>query len=574
MTRYTSVAAGATAITARGPLKDAAERVLGRLWIDEIPVRLASEDPALWLSAATAEVEGRALCWPAQPGPGRAALDRAAELRARAVEAGLTEVVLLGGGAPARAAEAIVRNASALASPQKPKPGDPAEPDDTADMAGSSDSGGTDDDTGTDDERPPPRLTVLDGPEAGPVLRFADDPERLGRTLVVVTGDDPGTEALQQVFLRLFAESGLSAEDVAERFVTVAEPGSAAARRAAEAGHALIEAPAPTVFGALSPYALVPAVLAGADGAALLDEATAALPALTRPENNPGLVLGAILGGAARAGRRTVVLGGYAAARPGLAAWIAALLTGATGGRLTPIVQDGGYTVLPGPDLFLVTLDGRPHQDDATVSGPPAAQFVVWEYAAAVAAYLLDADPLASPGVPAPLALDDGAGDPLFTDGEPGHAIEAYGTDPAFAAASGLGPFLDALADRVGHDEHLAILAYLDPDPEHGDGAPVGRLAAVLAARCARPVTVGWGHRDPAIGHDLRERGVYLVVTGNVVRDVPVPGRHHRLGVLQLARALGDARAARGLGRPVARLHLQDRRAGLARLLDAARGDG
>ncbi|WP_051712373.1 hypothetical protein [Spirillospora albida] len=556
MTGYTSVAAGATAITARGPLRDAAERVLGRLWIDEVPVRLASEDTALWLSAATAEVEDRALCWPAQPGPGRAVLERAAELRARALEAGLTEVVLLGGGVPALAAQAIVRNAEALTGGEA-KPGETGAPADEDDPAG------------RDPE--PLRLTVLDGPEPGPVLRLADDPERLGRTLIVVTGDDPGTEALQQVFLRLLAEAGLSAAEVAERFVTVAEPGSAAARRAAEAGHALVEAPAPTVFGALSPYALVPAVLAGADGAALLDEATTALPALTRPENNPGLVLGAILGGAARAGRGTVVLGGYAAARPGLAAWIAALLGGATGGRLTPIVQDGGYTVLPGPDLFLVTLDGRPHQDDATVSGPPAAQFVVWEYAAAVAAYLLDADPLAS-AAPAPLALDDGAGDPLFTDGEPGRAIEAYGTDPAFTAASGLEPLLDALAGRVGPDEHLAVLVYLDPDREHGDGARVRRLAAVLAARCARPVTVGWGHRDPAIGHDLRERGVYLVVTGNVVRDVPVPGRHHRLGMLQLARALGDARAARALGRPVARLHLQDRRAGLERLLDAARG--
>jgi glucose-6-phosphate isomerase len=61
------------------------------------------------------------------------------------------------------------------------------------------------------------------------------------------------------------------------------------------------------------------------------------------------------------------------------------------------------------------------------------------------------------------------------------------------------------------------------------------------------------------------------LVTGNAVRDVPVPGRHHRLGMLRLARALGDARDARAAGRPVVRLPPQDRWAGLARLLDAAR---
>ncbi|MFD0533904.1 hypothetical protein ACFQY7_09095 [Actinomadura luteofluorescens] len=84
---------------------------MGRLWIDQVPVRLASEDASLWPSAATAVVEGRPLCWPGQPGPGRAVLDRAERLRARAREDGLTDVVLLGAGAPARAAELIVRAA-------------------------------------------------------------------------------------------------------------------------------------------------------------------------------------------------------------------------------------------------------------------------------------------------------------------------------------------------------------------------------------------------------------------------------------------------------------------------------
>ncbi|TMR36677.1 glucose-6-phosphate isomerase, partial [Actinomadura geliboluensis] len=347
---FTAVVSGETAITARGPLKEAAERVLGRLWIDQVPVRLASEDASLWPSAATAGVAGRPLCWPGQPGPGRAALDRAEELRAGARAEGLTEVVLLGGGAPARAAELIAASGGAP-------------------------------------------LTVLDGLEPGPLLRLRDDGERLGRTLVTVTGDDPGAETLRSVLAGMLADTGLSPAETARRFVTVAEPRTAAAKHAAEAGHPPVEAPAATAFGALSPYALVPAALAGADVRALLEEATAVLPALTRPENNPGLVLGAILGGAARAGRRTAVLGGYAAAQPGLARWAADLLDEATGGRMVPVVQEGGLPLAPADDLFLVTFGGRPHQDDATVAGPLAAQLVVWEYAAAVAAYLLEADP-------------------------------------------------------------------------------------------------------------------------------------------------------------------------------------
>ncbi|WP_433471990.1 glucose-6-phosphate isomerase [Spirillospora sp. CA-142024] len=535
---FTAVVSGETAITARGPLKEDAERVLGRLWIDQVPVRLASEDASLWPAAATAGVEGRPLCWPGQPGPGRAVLDRAEELRAQAREDGLTDVVLLGGGAPACAAELIARAHR------------PAAPD--------------------GDGAP---LLVLDGPEPGPLLRIREDPERLDRTMVVVTGDDPGTETLRRVFAEALRDRGLSPAGVARRFVTVAEPRAAAAKQATEEGHPLVEAPAATAFGALSPYALVPAALAGADMATLLDEATAVLPSLTRPENNPGLVLGAILGGAVRAGRRTAVLGGYPAALPGIARWVSLLLDETTRGRLTPIVQDGGLPLVPADDLFLVTFDGRPHQDDATVAGPLAAQLVVWEYAAAVASYLLEADPLAPVARPAPMTLDDGTGEPLFADGDHGRAVEVHTTVPALADTSGLTELLDALAARVGPDEHLALLAYLDPDEARGQGAQVRRLAALLAARCGRPVKLGWGAPPPAIGNDHPDAGVYLLVTGNVVRDVPVPGRHHRLGMLQLARALGDARDARAAGRPVVRLHLQNRWAGLTRLLDCARGE-
>ncbi|MFI0408445.1 glucose-6-phosphate isomerase [Actinomadura sp. 3N508] len=540
---FTGVVSGETAITARGPLRAAAERVLGRLWIDEVPVRLASEDPTLWPSAATAVAEGRALCWPSQPGPGRAALERAAELRLRARADGLTEVALLGHGAPARAAELIVAAHRLAGAEADDEPRSPIMP-----------------------------LTVLDGPEPGPLLRLADDPERLGRTLIVVTGDDPASDALRQVLEGMLKDVlDLPPAEVARRFVTVAEPRAAAAKHAAEAGHPLIEAPAPTPFGALSPYALVPAALAGADVPALLDDATAVLPSLTRPENNPGLVLGAILGGAVRAGRRTAVLGGYPAALPGLARWVALLLEETAGGRLTPVVQDGGLPLRPADDLFLVTFDGRPRQDDATVTGPLAAQLVVWEYAAAVASYLMELDPLAPRHGAATLSLDDGTGAPLLTDGAPGRSVEVFTTVPELMTAPDLPALMDALAARVGAEEHLAIVAYLDPDEAAGQGAQVRRLAALLAVRSRRPVTVDWGAGHPAIWNDHRDGGVYLMVTGNVVRDVPVPGRHHRLGMLQLARALGDARDARAAGRPVVRLHLQDRRAGLARLLDSAR---
>ncbi|GAA2452536.1 hypothetical protein GCM10010191_83600 [Actinomadura vinacea] len=600
MTPYTSVASGGMVITARGRVREAAERTLGRLWIDEVPVRLASEDPALWPSAARAGAAGRALCWPGQPGPARALLDRLAELRAEAEAAGLTEVALLGRGASARAADLIFRHfAARSAGPAEPA-GDAGPADQGAvDAGGTSAESDEGADEGADAESTGPAaaigafetssgpsgpgrgpggmsLTVLDGPEPGPLFRLGSDRERLRRTLVVVTGNDQATDTLRRVLVRMFGDLDLSPEEIARRFVVVTAPGGIPAEKAADAGHPLIEAPEPTAFGALSPYALVPAGLAGADVAALLDEAKEALPSLTRPENNPGLVLGAILGGAVRAGRETMVLGAYPASasarhEPGLADWIAPMLAETTGGRLLPLVQHGGLPVVPGDDLFLVTLEGRPHQDDATVSGPLAAQLVLWEYAAAVGAYLLGTDPLQAPGRDPGEAVPEA---PVFVEGESGQAVEVHTSDPALAAAADLSGLLEAVVRRAAADGHLAIVAHLDPDLPRGQGSQVRRLAALLAARCARPVTISWGQRYPAIGNDHQEKGVYLMMTGNVVHDVPVPGRHRRLGLLQEARALGEARAAaREGGRPVVRLHLQDRRAGLARLLESARGE-
>ncbi|MFF5259498.1 hypothetical protein ACFY4C_11185 [Actinomadura viridis] len=570
MTAYTSVVSGETTITARGPVRAAAERTLGRLWIDRVPVRLASEDPELWPSSAQAAQEGRTLCWPGQPGTSRAVLERIGELRAAAEEDGLTEVALLGRGTPARAADLIVRYFGT------PSPGPDATQPDTgpgATQPGTTQPGTTGPEAAS---RPGgPALTVLDGLEAGLPLRIGRDRERLRRTLVVVTGYDPVTDTLRRIFVRMFGELGLAPEEIARRFVVVAPPGGLPAKKAADAGHALIDAPEPTAFGALSPYALVPAGLAGADVAALLEEATAVLPSLTRPENNPGLVLGAILGGAVRDGRETVVLGGYPALAagtpgPGLADWAAPLLAEATGGRLLPLVQNGGRPVVPADDLFLVTVGGRPRQDDATISGPPAAQFVVWEYAAAVTAYLLGVDPLRPPDPDPGEAAPEPA---VFVDGDPGQAVEVHTSDPGFAAAPDLPALLEAVVRRAATEGHLAIVAHLDPDPGSGQGALVGRLAAVLAARCARPVTVDWGRRRPATGNDRREKGVYLMMTGNADQDVPIEGRYHWLSLLQVARALGEVRAAvREGGRPVVRLHLRDRRAGLARLLESARG--
>ena len=85
-----------------------------------------------------------------------------------------------------------------------------------------------------------------------------------------------------------------------------------------------------------------------------------------------------------------------------------------------------------------------------------------------------------------------------------------------------------------------------------------------------RPVTFGWGPRflhstgqfhkgGPAIG-------VFLQVTAASAQDLAIPERPFTFGELITAQAAGDAQVLSEHGRPVLRLHLTDRAAGVAQL--------
>jgi glucose-6-phosphate isomerase len=115
-------------------------------------------------------------------------------------------------------------------------------------------------------------------------------------------------------------------------------------------------------------------------------------------------------------------------------------------------------------------------------------------------------------------------------------------------------------------------MAYLD---RLGDAA-VAQLRPLLARATGRPVTFGWGprflHSTGQYHKGGPSRGWFLQITGAVTNDLEVPGRPYTFGLLQAAQAAGDRQALAGRGRPVLRLHLRDRAAGIAQLLDAARG--
>ncbi|MFI7611973.1 glucose-6-phosphate isomerase [Nonomuraea terrae] len=524
----------------------AASSVAGRLTAHGVPARLAGGDPTLWGEDAEAEAAA-GLGWLALPRSSRELLPELGRLAGRTRAAGLTNVVLAGMGGSALAAEVIC---------------------DTCDVP----------------------LTVLDTTDPAQVRRALA--EQLDDTVVVVaskSGTTVETDALLRVYEAAFAEAGI---DPAGRFVVVTDPGSPLEKRAVEAGYALVTArpdvpPVGGRYAALSAYGLVPAALAGADVERLLDEAGQVLPLLSRDTGNPGLDLGAALGGAALAGRDKLVLEDQLSAINGLPGWIEQLVAESTGkqgrGILPVVAADPNGT----GDELVVAIESD--VGDVRVDGPLGAQFLVWEYATAIAALLLEVNPFDQPEVAESkanttelLTLPDlPAGAPAFTDGP----VEVYG---AVRATDLPGLFAEVL-HAIPRDGYLAVMAYLDrlaafdaPVPDGADFehmtdawmmADAATLRALLALRTDRPVTFGWAprflHATGQYHKSGPQNGVFLQITGEVAEDVAVPGRPYTLGRLQLAQALGDLGALETRGRPAVRLHLTDRAAGVARLLEA-----
>ncbi|MDX6236389.1 MAG: glucose-6-phosphate isomerase [Kribbellaceae bacterium] len=527
---------GAEAIDASAPASTRAALVA-----DEVPRRLAAKDATLWGPDAQAEAAVR-LGWVDTYQRSRELLPQLAELKAELAD--LDHVVLAGMGGSSLAPEVIARTLG----------------------------------------RP---LTVLDTTDPGQVRAALTD--RLLRTVVVVaskSGSTVETDSHRRAYWQAFLDAGLTEAEVGRHFVVVTDPGSPLADTAAQMGAFVLLAD-PDVGGrysALTAFGLVPSALAGVEVAELLDQAEELAGSLAGDKDNPALALGAALGTAATAGRDKIALVPDGTGIDGLGDWAEQLIAESTGkagvGILPVVVESPQSPGATGPDVLTVTYGGALPPGavpgggvvpQLAVNGPLGAQFLAWEYATALAGVVLGIDPFDQPNVTESkentnriLAAGLPAEAPSFTAG----AIEVYAPTGAPGDLSGV---LRWLLDGLGTDGYLAVMAYLD---RFGD-ADAGQLRPLLAEACGRPVTFGWGprflHSTGQYHKGGPQVGSYLQITGAVAEDLAVPGKPYTFGQLQAAQAAGDRQALAGRERPVLRLHLTDRTAGVTQLLDAVR---
>jgi glucose-6-phosphate isomerase len=516
-------------ISATGAAAEAVSRIVPQLVADGVGGRITSQDPTLWGSAAEAESAVR-LGWTEAVAVSRALIDDIVALRDDLAERGVNRVVLCGMGGSSLAPEVITRTYGV-------------------------------------------ELVILDSTDPGQVAAAVG--EGLESTVVVVSsksGSTLETDSQKRAFEAAFTAAGI---DPIERIVVVTDPGSPLDVAARAAGYRVFNAD-PNVGGrysALTAFGLVPTGLAGVDISQLLDEAEGAtLELALDDDDNPGLVLGAILAGT-RPLRDKIGIVADGTHIVGFGEWVEQLIaesTGKEGKGLLPVVleTDAPELALDLPDLQVIRLvkDARATHEvnpgEVEVAGTLGAQLLVWEYATAVAGRLLGINPFDQPDVEsakiAARALIDDLTPPApadFTDGTIGVQARALDLGGATTAAAAV----DALLTALPADGYLGIQVYLDR-LVHSE---LEGLRAAFAARTGRPVTFGWG---PRFLHSTGQyhkggpaNGVFLQVIGSgETPDVEIPDRPFTFGQLIRAQSAGDASVLADHGRPVLTLILGD----------------
>jgi transaldolase/glucose-6-phosphate isomerase len=459
-----------------------------------------------------------------------------------------------------------------------------------------------------------PKLHVLDSTDPAQIRHFEARIEP-ARTLFLVSSKS-GSTLEPNIFKQYFYERAKQAVGAAEapnRFVAITDPGSSLEKVALTEGFRCVFHGLPSIGGrysVLSDFGMVPAAAIGIDARAFLEstaEMVRSCAASAPPVENPGVILGAILGTCQRRGRDKVTI----IASPGIAdfgAWLEQLLaesTGKLGKGIVPVdAEPLGAPGVYGNDRVFAYLrlasDHDAEQERAIAALEAAGQPVVritvsdvmqlgqeffrWEMATAVAGSIIGINPFDQPDVeaakvktrdlteayeksgalPEQPAFFQRDGIRLFADPRNEAALKPQATSLATALKAHLG--------RIGNGDYAALLAYIERSPAHIE--VMQRLRRMIRDRTKAATCLGFGPRfQHSTGQAYKggpNSGVFLQITCEDREDLPVPGQSYTFGIVKEAQARGDFEVLAERGRRALRAHITgDLATGLDRLTRA-----
>jgi transaldolase / glucose-6-phosphate isomerase len=444
-----------------------------------------------------------------------------------------------------------------------------------------------------------PELHVLDSTD--PLqIKATEGKLDLKSTLCIVSSKS-GSTLEPNIYKQYFFErvkSKVGEKEAGNRFVAITDPGSHMQEVAVADRFREIFFGVPGIGGrysALSNFGMVPAAIMGLDVERFLTaarEMVAACGPTSAVRDNPGVLLGTILGVAATQGRDKLTI----IASPGisdLGAWLEQLVaesTGKAGKGIIPVDRErvARPSVYGGDRVFAyLRLTTKPNkaQDTAVLAlenaGHPVVrisvddvyslgqEFFRWEMATAVAGSIIGINAFNQPDVEASkVETRKLTGEyeakgrlpfevPFFeADG-----IQFFADENNVAAIHGglnVAAVLKRHLCRLSAGDYLAVLGYIPMNAQNEKALATIRHAVRDKKKVA--TVLGFGPRFlHSTGQAYKggpNTGVFLQITCNEAKDLAVPGQKYTFGVVKAAQARGDFAVLAERGRRVLRVHL------------------
>ena len=419
-------------------------------------------------------------------------------------------------------------------------------------------------------------------------------------TLFVISSNSGGTiePRLALRAVRDAVGDALAEEELVQHLVAITDPGSDLERQAREEGWAAVLPGEPSVggrFSALSVFGLLPAALVGIDLEELLEHAVEAEQRCSEDAiDNPAIGLAAFLYDNYLQGRNKF---SFLTPKRGrvLGLWIEQLVAeslGKDGQGILPNIEIDSLLLTNDPgdrsvimyqtktdlwderknfEMSLSYIDPTIPRANFKIDSVEelAEHFVMWEYAVAMCGYLMRVCPFDQPdvasakavvldilkeGQPAPDFVQDYIGDVHMGEVEVRLA-------PCFKDCTDVQGALRALLTSIQPGDYFALNAFL---PFTGEGRREA-LELIRHGVAASRHTVSCLEVGPRYLHSTgqlqkggQNNGVFLILSADELKDIPLSEEAESLGTLAKAQASGDLLTLADRGRRCVHLHLPD----------------
>lgn len=433
-------------------------------------------------------------------------------------------------------------------------------------------------------------------------IKAIEDQIDIANTLFIVASKSGSTlepNCFKQYFFDKVSQIK-GAENAGKQFVAITDPGSKMQKVAEDDGFRYVFFGKPEIggrFSALSAFGLTAAASMGIDVERLLMVANemAAACKTGHPGENPGAMLGTLLGVSQRSGRDKLTIFTSPEIHD-LGAWLEQLIAESTGKNGIAIIPVDREPMRPANEysddrvFAYLTLKNGASGDEVYYNleeierlGHPlvrielesiyhiAQEFFRWEFATAVAGSIMRINPFNQPDVesakiearkltdeyeqkgslPHETPFFEGEGLQLFTN-------EKYANElSADVDENSLKELLNAHLRQIKPHDYFALLAYIEMSETNEN--LLQQIREKVLKRTGVATCLGFGPRFlHSTGQAYKggpNSGVFLQITSDDEFDLPVPDQKYTFGVVKSAQARGDFQVLLDRGRRALRVH-------------------